>query len=461
MKKVIKLKESDLKNFISKILLEKKIFYKRVWDKEDQILAMFNSRFGVRELGVTSSYVANNVIGTTTNSFNLSTLNFDSMDGKVGLKNYNKINRKPLEILPVQLKVHEEFKDVPKEEFKKICLNIIKEKEKIPNNYTIGQEIGSKRDQIDKEREDALIRAGKDPKKFNLVKSEPAFTPNPDEYEDDEEDEPTNEPTNEPINTPTSKKTSKDEIHDFLLQLFTKAKNSNPDLADDIQFITDYIDSELVDKGTLSEIRKLFKISITESKTNKMKKVIRIKESDIKNIVKKIIKEQGFDDFDDDNGDYDDGEISNKEYARRQEKKFYETKSEILPEKVKAIIKKCEHFFNCKINEEEILLRDRGGNVYAKGPGVSVTHTTSSVESGPSHDYSDEIMSILTHSGFQSANSFGDNGMDGNDGQDTYWTYEYIYKPLVKNLYENKSPKKVISIKESDLRKLIRTSLNN
>lgn len=283
--KKIRITESQLKYVKQSYLNEgKRVFYKREWDKEDQILAMFNSRYGVAELGFTEEYIANNVIGTSKSSFIMSSANFNSLDGDTGLKNYYKTDRKPEDILPIQIQVHEELKNISREKFKSICLHIIDKKENDPNNvnkFTLGNDVGKHREDIVNTREKLLRDKGHDPKKVKMIGQRPKFDP----VVDDEPEVPQS-----PI-----RKTPKDEVKSYLKQMYDKFVESNPELADDIQFITDYIDSELVDKEMLSEIRKLFNVTINENKTNKMKKIIRIKESDIRNIVNRIIKEQEFD----------------------------------------------------------------------------------------------------------------------------------------------------------------------
>lgn len=122
------------------------------------------------------------------------------------------------------------------------------------------------------------------------------------------------------------------------------------------------------------------------------------------------------------------------ETRRKTEEKY--TNFE-LPEKTLNLIKQCEKVFSCEINIlDQVYLYDRGGHPYAVGAGVSVNHTTSSYANGPSHDYSQEVFSFLKHNGFQEANSTGDNGMDSSTNfRDTSWTDEFIYTPTMKQLY--------------------------
>jgi hypothetical protein len=118
-------------------------------------------------------------------------------------------------------------------------------------------------------------------------------------------------------------------------------------------------------------------------------------------------------------------------------KEEYHSNTEELPSKTLNLIKKCEEIFNCKIEiKDKVYLYDGSGSQIAVGPGVSVTHRTGSMSSGPSDDYSEEIFKFLKHNGFIKSNSYGDNGMDSaTNHRDTYWTKEFIYKPKMKEFY--------------------------
>lgn len=107
-----------------------------------------------------------------------------------------------------------------------------------------------------------------------------------------------------------------------------------------------------------------------------------------------------------------------------EEKEF-----EHLPDKVGYALSNIEKVFGINFNEVEVVLKNRGGLAYAKGWGVSYSYCTSSLLDGPSYDYSDEFKTMLRALGFELANSYGDNGLDSSTNwQDTYWTYEWIFK---------------------------------
>lgn len=281
MGKIIKIKESDIKRFINEQLDIDEYGIKGMrhddtylWDEGDQMLAMYNAEYGIEELGISKEEAVTEIIGTSLGSLGKQTSNFNYLAGRGGLDRPNKM----------QTHVYNKFKGIPRETFKKVCLDLIENRLENPTERVLkrklGKEIGTKRDEASNERRNKLTDAGVNPDRATMINQRPKYEPVPDE-----------EPTDIQPQSPR-KNTPKDEIGGFLKSLYMKAMETNPELADDIQFISDYIDSELIDKEMLSEIKKIFKYTITESKTNKMKKVIRIKESDIKSIVKRILNEQ-------------------------------------------------------------------------------------------------------------------------------------------------------------------------
>jgi hypothetical protein len=243
MKKKIKLTESQFDVVLRyKILNEygKKGRWKPEWYKEDQMLAMYNSFYGIQELGMGKEEVANKIIGSSVDAFNQQSSNFDFLDGRGGL------DRESYK----QEEVYKEYKDVPKQEFKRICLDIIQKRIKNPDpaaeRYKLGQEIGSKRDEIQKGREEGLKLAGvRDPKRAKLIGSRPKNIPI--------EDEP--------------KPSEKEQIQNYLKSIHGRLQNINSKadaivLANDLEFIIDYIDNELIDKDAgsmVAEITNLFK----------------------------------------------------------------------------------------------------------------------------------------------------------------------------------------------------------
>jgi hypothetical protein len=268
MKKIIKLTEVQFDNVLKRKLEEqsdinergRKGLWKSEWNEEDQMLAMYNSLYGIEELGINKEQTAEDVIGTSLASFNQQTSNFDFLSGKGGLD-------RPHEM---QTAIYEKYKDTPKTEFKSICSDIVHKRYENPENSVVkkklGQEIGSKRDEIQKTREDELRKRGINPDRASLISSRPK-----------------NIPDNEPDSLPQEQSTAKDEIRDFLKAMYDRARNINTKedargLAGDIEFIMDYIDNELTDKNMVSEITNLFREKTLLSESEAMKNIKRITE---------------------------------------------------------------------------------------------------------------------------------------------------------------------------------------
>jgi hypothetical protein len=168
----------------------------------------------------------------------------------------------------LQTSVYEEYKDMPKSEFKSLCLEIIHKRQENPEtavvNKDLGNKIGAKRDEINQSRRDELIKAGANPdkQKLTMISSRPKDLP--------VEDEP--EMTKE-------KPTEKEQIRNFLRSIQDRLKNVNSKedaikLSDELEFAIEYIDNELNDKGSenvVAEITNLIKNKniITESKVVK------------------------------------------------------------------------------------------------------------------------------------------------------------------------------------------------
>lgn len=115
-----------------------------------------------------------------------------------------------------------------------------------------------------------------------------------------------------------------------------------------------------------------------------------------------------------------------------------------IPDQVKrivnAVLKECgyheafdfEYQEEGESNEEVITLRNRGGYAYGYGKGFSMSYRTSSMEDGPDTD-PEYIIDFIKGIGFTIENSYGDNGMDSSTNyRDTWWNYEFLYKPSVK-----------------------------
>lgn len=236
MKKTIRITESHLKTLVRNVLLEqgqmneygRKGLWKPEWTEEDQTLAMYNALYGIEELGINKSQVANDVIGSSVDAFNQQTSNFTFLHTGQGLDREHKLQ-------PI---IYERYKDLPKAQFKKLCLDIIHYRLEHPEiavtKKKLGEEIGSKREEIQKGRENALIAKGVDPYrigKMKVIGSRPLNPPS--------EEEPASE----------SMTSLKDQIRDFLKSVHDRILNitsvdETKPIADDIEFIIDYIESE-------------------------------------------------------------------------------------------------------------------------------------------------------------------------------------------------------------------------
>jgi len=234
MIKRIKLTESQLKSIIRDVLYEqneideygRKGRWKDEWTPEDQMLAMYNSFYGIEELGMNKDEVARDIIGTSVDSFNQQSSNFDFLDGRGGL---DRESHK-------QTDVYEKYKKMPKYEFKKLCLDIIEKRLQNPETSVIkkkiGDEIGKKREEISTGRKEGLLKAGISPErvsKMSMISSRPLNSP----VEDD--DEPS----------------IKQQITDYLKSIYNRiinatSINDTKSVANDIEFIIDYINTENV-----------------------------------------------------------------------------------------------------------------------------------------------------------------------------------------------------------------------
>jgi len=259
MKKIVRLTEVELKNVIKNVINEKTInvneagrkgLWKSKWNEEDQMLAMYNSLYGIEELGVgNKEYVAHNIIGSSLAAFNQQSSNFDYLDGRNGLDRPNEM----------QTIVYNKYKNTPKNEFKRICTNIVDKREKNPEESVIrkklGDEIGSKKKQIELARRSGLLAKGKNPDNMKLIRSVLKTTP------DDEEN------FSEP-----KRISEKEEIKKFIKDIIDrvnniKSKSDLKDLSNDLEFLFDYIDNILPDESSINqnvvaEMRYVFKSSL-------------------------------------------------------------------------------------------------------------------------------------------------------------------------------------------------------
>jgi hypothetical protein len=104
-----------------------------------------------------------------------------------------------------------------------------------------------------------------------------------------------------------------------------------------------------------------------------------------------------------------------------------------IPESVMKMVKAVSNELGLYLDEdcvEVLYLQNIYGENYACAKGFRLTHCTSSLSDGPSHDYSKDFMKWLQGVGFVEWDSYGDNGMDSaTNWRDTYWTTELAYEP--------------------------------
>lgn len=112
--------------------------------------------------------------------------------------------------------------------------------------------------------------------------------------------------------------------------------------------------------------------------------------------------------------------------------KFEKWENEIhIPQAVMDIVNAVAEKIGCTpVEEETIEIQNRVGEVIGYAKGFSLTHCTSSYETGPTPDYSMAMSKWLKGLGFSIENSYGNNGMDSSSNwHDTHWTHEFTYKP--------------------------------
>lgn len=249
MGKKIRVSENQLQSVIKHKLTEygRKGLWKPEWEKEDQILAMYNALYGIEEFGMSKAEVAEKIIGTSVDSFNQQTSNFHFRHTGEGLDRPH----------PLQDQVYDEFKDMPKADFKRICQEIIDHRiENPPESVTkkqLGTEIGNKRDEIEKGRKDGFEKIGKkfDPEKHKLIGYREINPPIEDER-------------------PATVISTKEDVKSFLDDIINQINNAqSPEdvksLADDIEFIREYIDAEWMVPETEDMINETYNLFLKKT----------------------------------------------------------------------------------------------------------------------------------------------------------------------------------------------------
>ena len=99
-----------------------------------------------------------------------------------------------------------------------------------------------------------------------------------------------------------------------------------------------------------------------------------------------------------------------------------------IPEDVMKMVEIVSKQIGICVEETTIEHRNRGGYIYGFSKGFVLSHCTSSLEDGPSEDMTPVFMRWLGGLGFETANSYGDNGLDSaTNWHDTWWHNEIYY----------------------------------
>lgn len=308
---------------INEVLDHKPTHLKDPWDRDDQIIAMYNSLYGLEKLGFTEKNVANNAIGTTAGSLKMQTSNFDYLDGRDGLDRPNK----------TQTEVYNTYKNYDPSRFSKLCNAIIKFKLDHPSKDV------EKFNEIENEIKKGKERSGvtylndledekyeKERKKhdwrdltFDGIRDKEELKSRGDDFDlrvkKEKEDiiiflrdvfKKVHEIT--PLNFKMVSRGLIEEI-DFALSYLNISNSSQTTLIKLIGFIktllknmtqdsVEKLKSKILKQTRYIAYDKIPSLEINENKIKTMKKKIRITESQLNTLIKKTIKEQMDDDTD-------------------------------------------------------------------------------------------------------------------------------------------------------------------
>lgn len=278
MKKII-LNEDQLKRIVKdtsyKSLINEygqKGKWKSKWDRDDAILSLYVSLFGIERLGISMEDLARNIIGSSVASLVQQTSNFDFLDGRGGQSRKNEL----------QTSIYYQYGKESEQKLRKMCLAIIDQRENHPKGPIKqdidGDIIGNQMDDIKKAREKELKKKGKDPSKYTFQSRRQLHPPVVDDNEYPSDDE-NIEPSTPDINT---------------------VKNNKEHILDFVDEIREYINQSDFDVTKIKEYLDLIKYSIEQDLTtkeadkaiNEIMKKSYINESDIKIFINKMITEQ-------------------------------------------------------------------------------------------------------------------------------------------------------------------------
>jgi hypothetical protein len=153
---------------------------------------------------------------------------------------------------------------------------------------------------------------------------------------------------------------------------------------------------------------------------------------DLHNIIVESIHKVLNEGYYDDEWDYSQPDFNDEGQEEFDEREFEQWEEDnTIPQETMDIVRHvCDKIGCDDIPEEETIpLRNRGGYVYGYAKGFTLSYCTSSLENGPSVDYSKPLLKFIKGLGFRISRSYGDNGMDpSTNTRDTYWNYDFIYE---------------------------------
>jgi len=248
------------------------------------LLCLYNSIYGLSGLGVTEEQLAKDVIGSSVDALRQQTANFNHLRGLGGLgrnsTDSSSVGNKGQENI-----FYSEFKDLPKETLRSFCVDIINQRLSNPDDRTkkvqLGFNIDKARKEVQRQRKAAFEKKGLDINKNKFGGVRPKDQPITD---DDETPSTPIDSGNIPTSETKPKNTPKDDIMDFLKSVYEELKNGveNVDvekLKDNIMFAIDIVGSDLTNKESINENKKM------------TKKIIKLTEQQLRFVINNLVEQ--------------------------------------------------------------------------------------------------------------------------------------------------------------------------
>jgi len=248
------------------------------------LLCLYNSIYGLSGLGVTEEQLAKDVIGSSVDALRQQTANFNHLRGLGGLgrnsTDSSSVGNKGQENI-----FYSEFKDLPKETLRSFCVDIINQRLSNPDDRTkkvqLGFNIDKARKEVQRQRKAAFEKKGLDINKYKFGGVRPKDQPITD---DDETPSTPIDSGNIPTSETKPKNTPKDDIMDFLKSVYEELKNGveNVDvekLKDNIMFAIDIVGSDLTNKESINENKKM------------TKKIIKLTEQQLRFVINNLVEQ--------------------------------------------------------------------------------------------------------------------------------------------------------------------------